>query len=385
MSKNEYDVIIVGAGPAGSVLAYHIAARGLSVLIIEKSHLPRYKTCGGGLTSRALDNLPFDVAPTIEVKAQGGIFSYAGQYYRRIQTTKPVAWLMMRDRFDNYLTQKAVNVGAALHDGLTVKGYEDEGGLLTVNTPQGKYKSAMLVGADGVNSIISRVGGLLPNRKFGFGLEAELAVPPAALQEQGCYTTFDFGVIPNGYGWIFPKSDHLSVGVFHTKPGKVVGIRHSLDSFIAIYDTLKENQILNLRGHPIPLGGKRNILHTDRVLLVGDAANLADPWLGEGISYAIISAQLASEVIVEAFNNGSLDLSDYTNKVNTCIVQQFNYAHMIGNLVYWLPRLGVSWINRSEYIQKLVFDTIRGDINYNKLIERLVIGLPKILNQGSKA
>lgn len=292
---------------------------------------------------------------------------------------------MMRDRFDNYLTQKAVEVGAVLHEGLTVKSYEDEGRLYTINTSQGKFTSAILVGADGINSIISRVGRMLPNRKFGFGLEAELAVPPAALQEQGCFTTFDFGALSNGYGWIFPKNDHLSVGVFHAQPGKAVHIRQYLDSFIAIYGTLKESQILKLRGHPIPLGGKGNILHKDRMLLVGDAANLADPWLGEGISYAIISAQLAADVIIMGFNNGSLELSEYTNKVNKYIVQQFNYARLIGKLVYMLPRLGVSWINRSEYIQTSVFDTMRGDITFKKLISRLIIGLPKILVQVSKA
>lgn len=384
MSKNEYDVIIVGAGPAGSVLAYHLATHGLKVQILEKAHLPRYKTCGGGLTFKALDNLPFEISSIIEVEALGGIFSYAGQFDRKVDTTEPVAWLMMRDRFDYYLTQEAVSSGAFLHDGLAVKGFKDDGGMLIIDTPQGKYKSVILVGADGVNSIVSRAGGLLPNRKFGFGLEAELAVSPEVLREQGRYTTFDFGVIPGGYGWVFPKSDHLSVGVFHAKPGKAPGIRQYLDTFIARYDILRDNQILNLQGHPIPLGGKRNNLHKDRMLIVGDAANLADPWLGEGISYAIMSAQIAAKVIYKAFEDGSFDLSDYTNEVNKRIVRQFNYASLVGDLVYRLPRLGVSLVNRCEYIQDSVFDTMRGDISFKELFYRLVIGLPKIINQVSK-
>lgn len=224
----------MGAGPAGSVLAYQLATVGLKVLIIEKSYLPRYKTCGGGLTFKSLEYLPFDINPVIEIEALGGIFSYAGNYSHKIQTTKRIAWLVMRDRFDNYLSQQAVEAGAVLRDGLNVKNFENNDRFFAVETPQGKYTCCVLVGADGVNSIIARKAGLLSTRKFGFGLEAELLVPPSALSDQGRFATFDFGVIPQGYGWILPKRDKLSVGVFHAVSGKAVGIRRYLDKLISI-------------------------------------------------------------------------------------------------------------------------------------------------------
>ena len=382
--KTQYDIIIVGAGPAGSVLAYQLAKLGLQVLIIEKAHLPRYKTCGGGLTFKARQNLPFDVAPVIELEAAGGIFSYAGRYTGVIDTQRPLAWLVMRDRFDHFLVQQAVQAGAVLWDGLAVNDFEQQDGLVRIHTPRAKISGRVLVGADGVNSLVARSAGLLPQREVGFAIEAELAVPASALDQQGPYVTFDFGALPRGYGWIFPKSDHLSVGVFHARPGKAVGLRGYLDSFIASQPVLAENEALSTRGHPIPLGGKQALLHKGRLLLVGDAANLADPWLGEGLYYAILSAKIAAAVIWEAFESGSLDLSDYTTRINDRIIEQLFQARIFAWLVYRLPSLGIMLMAKSEYLQAAVLDVIRGDSTFQHLNNRLLRGLPRILAQAAR-
>ena len=286
---------MVGAGPAGSVLAYLLAKRGLDVVILERASLPRYKSCGGGVTWKVMQHLPFDASPVFEHQVTGGLVTYQRRQMLRLEVNQAIAWLVMRDKFDHFLAQQAVLAGARLLEGISVVKVEDKGDRVVVTTTQGELQSQLLAGADGVNSRVARSVGLLVKREAGVGLEAELAVSPAVLEKQGAYATFDFGAIAGGYGWIFPKHDHLSVGLFKASPGKANGLRQALERFIARQEALTNPQILHLQGHQIPLGGRKHTLDKGRVLLMGDAANLADPWIGEGISYAIMSAHLAAE------------------------------------------------------------------------------------------
>ena len=374
-----HDVIVVGTGPAGAVLAYLLAKRGLDVLILERATLPRYKSCGGGVTWKAMQNLPFDASAVFEHKAVGGIVTYAGQQLLKVEVGWPVAWLVMRDRFDHYLVQQAVIAGAHLIEGISVVKVEDRADRVVVVTNQGELEAQLLAGADGVNSIVARSVGLMPDREVGVALEAELAVAPSSLESQGAYATFDFGALPGGYGWIFPKRDHLSVGVFKAIPGRATGLRKALEKFIASEAVLLDPRILHLQGHQIPLGGRTQTLHKGRVLLVGDAANLADPWMGEGISYAVVSARLAAEHMYEVLMNREIDLSGYTNVINASITPQLLSARLFAKAVYALPELCSDLLSKSPFMQHMVFDVIRGDRSFKEMTTALFLGTPRII------
>ncbi|MBE3143023.1 MAG: geranylgeranyl reductase family protein [Planctomycetes bacterium] len=376
-----YDVIVVGAGPAGAILAYLLVSSGLRVLLLEKAALPRYKTCGGGLTFKAIQCLPFDIRSTVEIEASGGIVSYGGQQLLRTEVRQPFAWLVMRDRFDHFLVKRAVQAGMQLLDGARVTGIEQGAHHIQVRTQRGVFCSSLLVGADGVNSIVASLAGLLLQREVGIAIEAEVAVPEAAIESQGSYATFDFGALPGGYGWVFPKRDHLSVGLFQAHRGKAVGLRAALNQFIASQPVLKTQQQICIHGHCIPLGGRKASLDRGRVILVGDAANLADPWLGEGIYYAILSAKIAAEEIT-GFLKGSLpDLSSYTHRINFEIVQHLQQARKFARLVYLFPQIGSTLLSKSSLMQQMVFDTIRGDRTFRQLNHTLLLRLPHILVQ----
>ena len=374
-----HDVIVIGTGPAGSVLAYLLAKRGLDVLILERATLPRYKTCGGGITWKAMQNLPFDASVVFENKAVGGVVTYAGQQLLKVEVGWPVAWLVMRDRFDHFLVQQAVQVGARLMEGVSVTGVEERSDRVVVITTAGELQAQLLAGADGVNSIVARSVGLMPNREVGVAVEAELAVSRASLDAQGAYATFDFGALPGGYGWIFPKRDHLSVGVFKAVSGKAIGIRRALEKFIASEAVLLDPRILHLQGHQIPLGGREHTLHKGRVLLVGDAANLADPWMGEGISYAVVSARLAAEQMFSALESQEFDLSGYTRLINASITPQLISARLFAKAVYALPEMGSELLSKSPFMQQIVFDTIRGDRTFKEMTTALILGMPRIV------
>ncbi|MFC1878979.1 geranylgeranyl reductase family protein [Chloroflexota bacterium] len=376
-----YDVIVVGAGPAGAVLAYHLASLGLRVRILEKARLPREKVCGGGLTFKARQSLPFDPEAVVEHKSSGGILAYKGQPLIKVDTARPIAWLVMRNRFDHFLVKKAVEAGAQLSDGQTVRSIETKDGRVTVFTAQENCQGRILVGADGVHSLVARSAGLLAGRQTGVAIEAELAVPDSALERQGAYATFDFGALPFGYGWIFPKRNHLSVGAFHARPGKAPQIKQFFRKFVASNAVLYGHTQLSLRGHHIPLGGGRAPLQRGQVLLVGDAANLADAWLGEGLYYAIQSANIAANVIADAFKMGSLRLDAYDTRIGAEILPQLIYARIFAWWVYRFPRLGVYLTHRSEYMQDVVFGAMRGDHTFREMISRLLFGLPRILLQ----
>jgi geranylgeranyl reductase family protein len=374
-----HDVIVVGTGPAGAVLAYLLAKRGLDVLILERATLPRYKTCGGGVTWKAMQNLPFDVSAVFENKAVGGVVTFAGQQLLKVELGWPVAWLVMRDRFDHYLVQQAIKAGAKLMEGICVVRVEDMGDRVVVTTTQGELQAQLLAGADGVNSIVAHSMGLLPDREVGVAVEAELAVSPASLEEQGSYATFDFSVLPGGYGWIFPKRDHLSVGVFRAIPGKAIGLKKALEKFIASEAVLLDPKILHLQGHHIPLGGQTRTLHKGRVLLVGDAANLADPWMGEGISYAVVSARLAAEQMYYSLESKEFDLSGYTEIINASITPQLVSARLFAKAVYALPEVCTDLISKSPTMQQVVFGVIRGDRTFKELTTALLLGMPRIV------
>jgi len=144
---------------------------------------------------------------------------------------------------------------------------------------------------------------------------------------------------------------------------------------------LQEGKMLSLRGQLIPLGGLFSPLNKGRILLLGDAANLADPWMGEGIYYAIRSARIAAEEIIRFLKGNLSDLSSYTNRINLEIVSQLNQARLLARFIYQFPRLGSQLTSKSQLMQQIIFSIIRGDITFRQANQTLVQKLPTILAQ----
>lgn len=360
------DVLISGAGPAGTLLAYHLAKAGLIVYLCEKEKLPRYKSCGGGVTTKALNQVPFDLTPVIDFPAAGGKVSFRGVLKMKIKNKESFASLVMRDRFDHYLAQQAAAQGAVLMEECKVTGFDQNKGSIDCHTSRGVIKTRLLVGADGVNSTIAHAAQLMQFRPTGTAIEAEIAVSPNVLEKQGPFGTFDFGALRHGYGWIFPKRDHLSVGVFYAKTGKIPNLKNILREYLQCQPDLKDYTILTQRGHRIPLGGHPQALHRRSILLAGDAANLADPFFGEGIYYALKSANIAAEVILDQWEAPHLNLAFYTNRVNNKILEELRFAGKIANLMYRAPGLTTNLLCKSVLLQNNLFGLIAGSTTYQE-------------------
>jgi geranylgeranyl reductase family protein len=377
-----HDVIIAGSGPAGSIAAYLLARAGLDVLLLEKESLPRYKACGGGLPRKAQALIPFSVTHALEFQSAGGVVAYDGKSVFRTRTLKPYAALVMRDKFDHYLVRKAEAEGAIVRDVCRVTGVELLSEGVRVRSSQGEDQARVLVGADGINSVVAHLTGIIGKRRAGSALEAEVTVPLAALEDQGTYATFDFGAISHGYGWIFPKADHFSVGIFNASDAKEPQLRKILERYLERQPHIASYEIQRIRGHRIPLGGAKEVLHLGgRVMVAGDAANMADPFLGEGIHYALWSGTIAAETILAQWNHATLDFEAYTRRIWEEILPHFQYAQRIANVMYRHPKLATNMLHRSKRMQDVMFGVISGEHTYRDLYRAITWEAPLLLGE----
>ena len=364
-----FDSLIVGAGPAGGMLAYELSRQGLRVLILEKEALPRYKTCGGGLTFKVAALLPFDIGSICETEVDMALVSYRGGQALLARHENIVGWTVRRDRLDYFLLQKALEAGAELAEKTKVISVELSPRRATVQTDKGRFCGEILAGADGAYSLVASALGLRSKKLLAVALSMEAEVSEETLERYRRCVAFDFGAVPKGYAWIFPKKDHLSTGIFSLSR-KIKNLRKILLAFLD--KNLGDYKKILLRGHLIPLGGGQEVLHKGRALLVGDAAGLADPIWGEGIYYALKSARLAAESIRKALAGGMARLEDYTWEVNAQILSEFRYARRIALFLYNFPGLSYRLFIKNRGVVGHAAELLRGDMSYKKFYAGLL-------------
>ncbi len=290
-------MLVVGAGPAGSASALRLARAGAKVLLVDRARFPRDKPCGGGLTGRALRHAPCDVDPVVEhiVDRLRIRLRYGLSFTRRHAT--PLVLMTQRRLLDLHLVEQAVAAGADFRDGMRVKEIRDEGTGIIALLDGRPVHADTLVGADGANGIVARAAGLTNGIVNGVALEAN--VPYDALDREDIENTaiIELGVVPGGYGWVFPKGDHANVGV----GGWGSEGRRLRDHLarLALKHGIDPSALRDLRGHRLPMRRPGATPARCRVLLVGDAAGLVDPLSGDGIYEAFVSAELAAEAILD--------------------------------------------------------------------------------------
>lgn len=290
-----WDVVVVGAGPAGCSAALAAAKIGAQVLVLERHQLPRYKMCGGGLIGLTLAALPQGFTIPARNHARRVTFSYDLGRSTTRDAGQTVIPMVMRDAFDAQLAEAAVAAGAQVAPGTSVERVEQpEGqagdGDVIVHSTTGAIRARALIGADGSASTVARTVGAR-YRQVDLGLEVELDVPPAVQQEWAERVLIDFGRVRGGYGWIFPKGDRLTVGAIAAK-----GLVTQQRAYLA--DLIDRHQLTHLPvahegGHLTRCRAADSPLGAGRILLAGDAAGLLEPWTREGISFALRSGQLA--------------------------------------------------------------------------------------------
>jgi geranylgeranyl reductase family protein len=300
-----HDIIVVGAGPAGSTAAYRLAKAGASVLLLDRARFPRDKPCGGGVTGRAARLLPFSIEPVVEhvVSAVDLRLRYGKTLARG--DGQPLVYMTQRKRLDHFLVQRAVEAGVELRE--DVKVGELEVGEDGVSVEE--FEALALVGADGVNGVTARALGLGGNRVVGVAFEGNLAYAKMDRQAYDGRLALELGVVPGGYGWVFPKGDHANFGVGgwpDEGPRLRKHLRRLCEAHGASFEDLEE-----LRGYRLPLREPTATLARGRALLVGDAAGLIDPVSGDGMFEGFLSSQYASEAVLDLLEGRAENLDPY--------------------------------------------------------------------------
>ncbi|MCE3223903.1 MAG: Geranylgeranyl reductase family protein [Nitrospira sp.] len=363
-----YDVVIVGMGPAGAAAAALLGRGGLAVLGFDKDRHPRYKVCGGGLSARVARFLDPEFQSVVEHTVHGVQFVYRGQHPILIESPQPIAYMVMRDRFDHHLLQQAVRAGAEIRNGEAVIDVHQDSDGVEVTTDRGRYRAKVLIGADGANSLVARR--LFPQRFMhrGPALESEVPIGNGSHYPGPSTILVDVGAARQGYGWIFPKQHCLSVGVGEFRH-KSTSLRKTFDRFVREEPGLTGQTVPRPMGHPIPAFSEsgeeesentRSQFVSGRALLVGDAGHLVDPLFGEGIYYAVRSGQLAAQAILPNVHESPMSLAAYETALNQDIVPDFRITARIARVIYTFPRLGFKLLRRYQDVVQSYYAVLQG-------------------------
>ncbi|MCX6305304.1 MAG: geranylgeranyl reductase family protein [Bacteroidetes bacterium] len=353
------DVIIAGAGPAGSLAGYELATRGVSVLILEKSSFPRYKVCGAGLTYKILREIPFDVSSLLETKIHSIVFSSGFRDCFTRSSPEPMLFCANRDKFDDFLLHKALEAGARVIHGAKVMDVKQDKDFVTVATRDGSFTSKLVIGADGASSAVARSAGLRDNILPGLAWEAEIMADPAIVRAFSQTVFLDWGSFPGGYGWVFPKGDHFSIGV--GGPASLSKWMMPYYQKLLEYLELGAIETISLKSWPIPVRIKKSPFHNGRVLVAGDAAGLTDPLTGEGIYYAVRSGILAAKSCHAYLCAETPSLESYTTSVNEELMQELLDANRIKHLFNTVPLKIHHFVRDNDRAWKAFVRILRGE------------------------
>jgi len=365
------DVIVAGAGPAGSLAAYQLAIQGISVLILEKSRFPRYKVCGGGLTHKILQEIPFDISPVFETSIHSIRFSrgFTEQFQRH--SDEPLIHCAMRDRVDDFLLQKALKAGAKVLFGEKVTEVIQDVAKVSVKTKTGSYSSRILIGADGASSAVARLTGLRENILPGLAWEAEIKACEESVKRFSQTVFLDWGAFPGGYGWVFPKGDHFSIGV-----GGPAALSKWMmpyyERFLGYFQrNLQESsdrsinlETLSMRSWPIPVRVEKSNFHSGRIMVAGDAGGLTDPLTGEGIYYAVRSGNLAAQTCSGYLQGRTSNLDSYSREVNLQLMPELMEANKIKHIFNAVPLKIHRFVRDSDRGWRAFGRVLRGERKY---------------------
>ena len=363
--NKDADVIVAGAGPAGTMAAYHLAMAGFSVLILEKTNFPRYKVCGAGLTHKILEEIPFDLSPVIETQIHTFIFSSGFKEVFSRTSPDPLIYCTMRDKFDAFLLDKAVAAGARIQFGEKVTGVGMHDLYVDVKTKNKNYTALMVIGAEGASGAVARSADLWNDIMPGLAWEAEVRVDAASLKKYSSAVFLDWGSFPGGYGWVFPKKDHFSIGV----GGPASLSKWMMDYYQRFLSYLQKEEIqiietTSLKSWPIPVRVKCGDFHRHRALVTGDAAGLSDPLTGEGIYYAIKSGKLAAEASIRFLSRSTDSLSIYSDAVNQQLMAELKEANRIKFLFNTVPLKIHHFVRDNDRAWRAFGKVLRGERNY---------------------
>jgi geranylgeranyl reductase family protein len=320
------DVVVVGAGPAGSSAAWSLAQAGIDVVILEKVLFPREKVCGDGLTPRGvkvLGDLGVDTSGWLRHR---GLRVHGGGQVVEVDWPRLTHWpayglVRRRSELDAALAAHATCAGARLHTGVTVTGplLDDAGRVAGVHAEVGPdrrpvtWRARLVVSAEGLSGRLAKSLGLLRREDRPLGVAVRRYVRTPRTDDDHLDISFDLSAegptaasMP-GYGWIFGMGDgtaNVGFGLLDSRRSTGGDPRETLRRWMttlpADWQVTEANAVTPLRGAGLPMALHREPAYTRGLLLTGDAAGAVNPFSGEGISYAMETGCMAAEAAADA-------------------------------------------------------------------------------------
>ncbi|GFM33429.1 NAD(P)/FAD-dependent oxidoreductase [Desulfovibrio subterraneus] len=346
--RSEYDVVVVGGGPAGATAALAVARRGCSVLVIEASDLPREKLCGGLLSRKTVRIVNRLHGTTDEDLVRLGIINYSSNGYRIVFDSKPLCddvydypfHFVERAVLDAWLLDRAVEAGADLLTGVPVRDVNLATGAVVLRDGR-MVRGRRIIGADGANSVVRR-SFPVDKRAWTKSLAStvEVRIPRAQYPKDVAVPEVHIGPIAEGYGWVFPNSDHVVVGLGGRMPGggNIAALFRVFCHELGIHDT----DSLQLKGHPLPFGNYLPRLVHGKGVLAGDAGGLVEPVFGEGIYFAIRSGEAAGESICRSLKRHRSPEAEYMRELRRDVYGEILGSRRMQRVLYFFDRNGLN-------------------------------------------
>ncbi len=319
-----YDVLVIGAGPAGATAAKLAADAGLSTLLIDKARFPRHKTCASWINRLAFERFPYlqKWSAGLIDSAFHGVTFLDEKLDRRAtwRERRPSGYLSLRSKFDNGLKNIALRAGAEFLEGSGIAALEQRNGSVTARLESGaEFTGRALIGADGANSRVAVLSGLRQGwdeNEFVLCANDDLEYPAGEIgrrysQRPPLLVGLRFDGL-TGYGWIFPKLNHICVGIGgRLRPGERIEDLYRKFFAAAQQRGLLPGELECRRPYyaldPAGAVNKGKALVRGRVVLVGDAGGFVSGSTGEGIYPAMESARLAVELVRRGFHTGKVE------------------------------------------------------------------------------
>jgi geranylgeranyl reductase family protein len=330
--RAEWDVAVIGAGPAGLAAASAAAAAGARTVVLERARHPRYKTCGGGLIGASLAATRGQIALPARDQIRSATFTLRGGHEFTREHHEPLLAMVLREEFDDALLRRALECGAVARQRTPVRALDQAGDHATARLADGSAVTAkVIVGADGSSGVSARHVGV-EFAQVDLGLELEIDVPAPVRRQWAGRVLLDWGKIPASYGWVFPKGDRLTVGVIAAR-GNGDATRQYLREFVSRLG-LGSFEVVRDSGHLTRCRADQSSLRKGRVLVAGDAAGLLDPWTREGISFALRSGALAGEFAAKAAvcdlrEDAESSLDEYVAAVHRTLVPDMRAGRVL--------------------------------------------------------
>jgi geranylgeranyl reductase family protein len=370
-SRQFWDAIVVGAGPAGCAAAYDLASAGRSVLLLEKNNFPRPKACAGGLTVKAVEALRYSIDPVVRrvVRRVQLVGEHPASSNILLKSREPICVMTVRAEFDEFCLRKTIAAGACFRKIPAIQQIvrSDQGVDLRANGET--YSARFVVGADGASGQTHRLCAQGSWFSQGFALEVQ-----TAMGREEVDLTFDFASVSEGYAWVFPKGDHWNVGVY-TQSSASGLTRSQLLSYVK--DKLGTDLAENVTGQYLGMGagdGTAEFVQPDlgdRVFLVGDAGGFVDGLTGEGIYGALLSGQAAARAILCQTRGEGRAKEEFARALDG-YRQTLRFSSRAATAFYANPARGLKAM-RLPFVRRTLVRTYTRGLNVKSLAMRIAM------------